>query len=100
MKTCQCPKLLHVKDVTYKSARVLLVNVVQYVLQNVIAKRGASLLYIHFYLHEGTSPVNADCLARRLLTYICGKRCFYWIYYKNSNFIIFHFQILTINNTS
>ena len=68
MKTCQCPKLLqvHVKDTTYKSARVLLVNVVQYVLQNVNAKRGASLMYIHFYLHEGTSPVNEDCLARRL----------------------------------
>ena len=55
-----CPKLLHVKDATYKSARVLLVNVVQY------AKRGANLMYIHFYLHEGTSPVNEDCLARRL----------------------------------
>jgi hypothetical protein len=66
MKTCQCPKLLHVKDATYKSARVLLVNVVQYVLQNVNAKRGASLMYIHFYLHEGTNPVNEDCLVRRL----------------------------------
>jgi hypothetical protein len=66
MKTCQCPKLLHVKDATYKSARVLLVNVVQYVLQNVNANRCASLMYIRFYLHEGTSPANEDCLARRL----------------------------------
>ena len=64
MKTCQCSKLLHVKDVTYKSARVLLVNVVQYVLQKVNAKRGASLMYIHFY--ERKSSVNEDCLARRL----------------------------------
>jgi hypothetical protein len=55
-----------VKDATYKSARVLLVTVVQYVLQNVNAKRGASLMYIRFYLHEGTSPVNEDFLARRL----------------------------------
>ena len=66
MKTCPCPKLLHVKDATYKSARVLLVNVVHYVLQNVNAKRVASLMYNHFYLHVGTSPVNKDCLARRL----------------------------------
>jgi hypothetical protein len=66
MKTCQCPKFLHVKDATYKSARVLLINVVQYVLQNVNAKRGASYMNIHCYLHVGTSPVNEDCLARRL----------------------------------
>ena len=32
------------------------VNVVQYVLQNVNAKRVASLMYNHFYLHVGTSP--------------------------------------------
>jgi hypothetical protein len=44
MKTWYCPELLHVKDATYKSARVLLVNVVQYVLQNVNAKRGTSLM--------------------------------------------------------
>ena len=54
------------KDATYKSAHVLLVNVVEYmyVLQNVNAKRGASLMYIYFYLHVGTSLVNEDCLAR------------------------------------
>ena len=54
------------KDATYKSAHVVLVNVVQYVLQNANAKRGASLMYINFYLHERTSPVKEDCLARRL----------------------------------
>ena len=65
------------------------VNVVQYVLQNVNSKRGASLMYIHFYLHEGTCPVDEDCLARRLYTYIWGKRCFYWIYYKKFEFDYF-----------
>jgi ATP-dependent DNA helicase RecQ len=35
-----------------------------------------------FFLHEGTSPENEDCLARRLLTYIWGNRCLYWIYYS------------------
>ena len=64
MKTCQYPKLLHVNDATYTSARVLLVDVVQYVLQKVNAKRGASLMYIHFY--ERKSSVNEYCLARRL----------------------------------
>jgi hypothetical protein len=97
MKTSQCPKLLHVKDATYKSASVLLVNVVQYVLQNVNAKRGASLMYIHFYLRVRWMRIAslADC--KRIFG---GKDVFIGFIIKNSNFIIFHLQILTIDNTS
>jgi hypothetical protein len=57
MKTCQCPKLLqvHVKDTTYKSARVLLVNVV---IQLVFSLWNLGVYFYDTFLPKYHQPVS------------------------------------------